>query len=252
MTKQEFSIPVYRTKDYTIFKKLDGNRNLYPNHVKRLVRAIKLNPEFTKISPLLVNEKNEVIDGQHRLAAFEEYASANGESPEVYYIVSKDSDLSTARRLNSTSKVWLPLDYAEAFAAEGNKNYKLYCEFSKKFSSQINHEVLEGVLSDSVSKSRNFRDGLFVVKVAKPRAEELIQNIIDASAFYHNWPNRSFAIAYLRVERSKLYSHERMIEQISKYKEALYNIPTRVNELAVGLNMVYNWKCADKLDLLMS
>lgn len=249
MKKQEFTIPVYSTEDYSIFKKLRGNRDLYPNHVKRLVTVLDKAPDFTKNNPIVVNKDMEVIDGQHRLAAFQEFSGGKNETPALYYVINENATLSSARQLNAGQKAWVPIDYALAYAEEGNKNYATYVKFSKKY--RINHEILARVLSGVPLGNRTsmFRQGLFTVKNEK-EADDKIRKILDVAVFYHNWPNQSFGVALIKVMESELYDQDRMLDQLSKYKEALYNVPQRTGELVQGLNMVYNWKRADKLDLL--
>lgn len=249
MKKQEFTIPVYSTEDYSIFNTLKGNRDLYPNHVKRLVTVIDRTPDFTRNNPIRVNKQLEVIDGQHRLAAFQEYASSQNKTPPLFYLIDEDGSLHSARQLNAGQKPWIPLDYAKAYAEEGNKHYATYMRFAKKY--RANHEILATLLSGNLQgrKTSSFRQGLFTVQDEK-KAEEKLRMLLDCAVYYHNWPNQAFGMALIKIMDSELYDQERMTEQLSKFKEALYNVPQRTGELVQGLNMVYNWKRTDKMDLL--
>ena len=65
---------VYQTNDLTICKEIGGNRVPNPQHVKRLCSSIKENGMLC--NPILVNEKMQVIDGQHRLLASKEANSS--------------------------------------------------------------------------------------------------------------------------------------------------------------------------------
>ena len=76
-TKQEVN-KVYKTSDLSIFKQIDGNRVPNLQHIKRLADSIRV--YGMKCNPILVNERMEVIDGQHRLMAAKEVKSF------VYYI----------------------------------------------------------------------------------------------------------------------------------------------------------------------
>lgn len=53
---------IFSTSDYTLFKKLKGNRRVKKN--KNLPRELE---EMGQTSPIVVNSNFEVIDGQHRL-----------------------------------------------------------------------------------------------------------------------------------------------------------------------------------------
>jgi len=134
------SLTVYETRDYDLFKILPGNRQLYPTQIKKLANNIAKNPAFTKISPILVNEQMEVIDGQHRLAAYKKYADENGINHSIYFVIVKGLGLAEARGLNAGSKPWSPKDYAVAYERSGNAEYGTYLKYSK--STGLNHDIL--------------------------------------------------------------------------------------------------------------
>ena len=54
---------IYKTTDYSVFKYLKGNRSVNELHVRRLVEAIK---EKDLQVPIIVDEKMNVVEGQHR------------------------------------------------------------------------------------------------------------------------------------------------------------------------------------------
>lgn len=53
---------VCQTNDYSLFKTLKGNRNINQAHLYRLTKSIK---EKYLLSPIVVNEHFEIIDGQN-------------------------------------------------------------------------------------------------------------------------------------------------------------------------------------------
>ena len=67
---EESSKKIYITKDYSIFKKLTGNRSTELERITKICDSIREVGYIT--SPILVNENMEVIDGQGRLEAFKE------------------------------------------------------------------------------------------------------------------------------------------------------------------------------------
>lgn len=72
-------------------------------------------------NPIIVNEKYEVIDGQHRLEAFRALAIP------VDYIMVKGAGIEECRLLNRKQGNWTTLDYLKSYARGGNKNYiRLY------------------------------------------------------------------------------------------------------------------------------
>lgn len=59
---------VEKTKDYSKFKLLCGNRPIDRYHLKKLKESINKNNHLN-LHPIIVNDNFEIIDGQHRLEA---------------------------------------------------------------------------------------------------------------------------------------------------------------------------------------
>lgn len=246
MSTPSFSLPVYKTENTSIFKKLDGNRELYPEHVIKLVKLFASDENFTKLNPIRVNEHMQIIDGQHRVAAYERYQKLGEGDASLYYVIIDGLKLSNARIFNAGSKPWIPRDYAQAFAAEGNENYKTYLTFMKKYN--MNHYVLVYSLTGQI-KSSMFRDGTFKVVDAK-RAHEMLTALAEVGEYHLRWKMVHFSQAFLRIWNHPDYDHQRMIEQIKLYGEGLETVPNRSKEMIPALNMVYNWKRKEKINLI--
>ncbi len=93
------------TENYTLFKTIDGNRKVRSAHVKKLKESIVIDPRTILFAPILVNEKYQVIDGQHRLEAIKQLGLP------VYFIRHKGLGLDIVQKLNSNAKQWQPIDY---------------------------------------------------------------------------------------------------------------------------------------------
>ena len=100
------------TRSYSIFNSIIGNRNLDSKNLKRIKESIN---EIGLQMPILVNENNSIIDGQHRLQAAKEL-----EIP-ITYIVSKESSEENIDQLQ-ISKKWTALDFCNRNALKGNKD----------------------------------------------------------------------------------------------------------------------------------
>jgi hypothetical protein len=59
---------IQQTRDYSLFTLLHGNRKLQKNHVNKITMSID-QKNLMDVSPIVVNEKYEIIDGQHRFMA---------------------------------------------------------------------------------------------------------------------------------------------------------------------------------------
>ena len=115
-------IKVYETRKYSVFKKLEGNRDLCS--VKKIVDSI--NKVGYIPSPVCVNENMEVIDGQNRIEALKQLGM-----PVHYYIVN-GVGLEEARQMNIGRKNWQLIDYFKSFAAEGKEEYVYFLKMLEK------------------------------------------------------------------------------------------------------------------------
>lgn len=115
---------VYKTNDLSIFNQIEGNRPPNPQHIRRLSQSIKENGLLC--NPILVNERFEVIDGQHRLLAAKDAKS------EIYYVILKGYDLKEVHALNLNQKNWISKDFMHGYAEMGIISYIKLKEFFKK------------------------------------------------------------------------------------------------------------------------
>ena len=124
---------IYITSDYKKFKKLVGNRDV--KGTKKIIKSI--NEVGYVMSPILVNEKYEVVDGQNRLEALREM------NLPVMYIMQEGIGIEECRHLNIGQSNWNTKQFIVSYAEAGNESYirllELVNDFGKKFS-------IEGVL----------------------------------------------------------------------------------------------------------
>lgn len=110
-------IPVIQvTKDYSIFKRMEGNREVTARRASKIRKSIE---EIGYVpNPIIVNENMEIIDGQGRLEALKSL-----ELP-VFYIVVPGLALKDCISMNVNSTKWGVKDYIMSFAETGNEDYK--------------------------------------------------------------------------------------------------------------------------------
>lgn len=111
------------TFDYDAFSFLKGNRPIDEKHVKKLVESMK--QEYLQ-RPIDVNEKFEIIDGQHRFTAIKELGLP------LFYTVRKGWGMKQVQVSNSITKGWTISDIVESQSVLGNKNYIAIKEFCEK------------------------------------------------------------------------------------------------------------------------
>ena len=107
---------LYETRDYEMFKPYAGNRNINPVKVKDLLRSFN---ERLYPVPIVVDQENQVLDGQHRLEA----AKAGG-FPVVFLRLTGDIvPTQVIRQLNTGQKPHTLPDYMKLYVEDGRGDY---------------------------------------------------------------------------------------------------------------------------------
>ena len=115
---------IYKTTDYSLFKYLKGNRAITELHVRRLVESIK---EKDLQVPIIVDEKMNVVEGQHRLEAYKIVGRP------ILYIVKDNVTLEDVRKLNSVARKWTLTEYLMSHVKLGNHDYELLEWFHRTY-----------------------------------------------------------------------------------------------------------------------
>lgn len=113
---------IYKTKNYTQFWLIKGNRKITQNHLKDLTLSIMSN-NLLDYNPIVVTEDKGIIDGQHRL----EVARNNRLS--LSYIIAPGANIDQVRQLNRYNKRWNGYDFIYSYATLGNKEYQWLLSF---------------------------------------------------------------------------------------------------------------------------
>lgn len=239
---------IMETTDYDIFILVGGNRAVDKQHVARLKRKMIDNGNLTQSFPIVVNEKMEVIDGQHRLTALKEL-----DWP-VFYTVQKHLTLDTVRAINTASKNWSWKDYAESYASLGNEEYKrflaMYHHFGYNYAilhyyAMGGHSGSKGTRTEDVgrsSRTSKFFKGDFKFPDQAKTFEQLklLQEVEDVLMPDHTM-NRELAYALHTAFTSEDYDHKRMLDKMESYGvTAIRRYRTRLDYLR-ALEDIYNW-----------
>lgn len=117
---------IYQTTNYSQFKRLKGNRDV--RNAKKIMDSI--NEVGYVLSPILVNESMEVIDGQNRLEALKSLGMP------VAYIVQEGIGDKECKALNINQSNWTTEQFINSYAECGNESYErlqfLVANFKKK------------------------------------------------------------------------------------------------------------------------
>lgn len=187
---------INKTKNYEIFKVLKGNRPISEKNVKDVEKAVG-EKDMLRYQPILVNEKMQIIDGQHRLE------TAIKLNKPVYYIKGSNLGLMDVQMLNTVSRRWTLSDYLDSFCSLGNEHYIYIREFVEQHCLPITTciALLSG-FGDGGHLSKYFKDGKFKA-IKKKKAAEMAQLINKITEDRTHYRSKSFVLALGEVIQCK-------------------------------------------------
>ena len=104
------------TRDYSLFKKLDGNRDVRKKNA--LVKSIK-EFDLTMYSPIIVSDDFRIVDGQHRFEACKEL------NLPIYFIVMPTENAEKAMIiLNKCQSQWRNEEFFQYNVKKVGGSYK--------------------------------------------------------------------------------------------------------------------------------
>lgn len=108
------------------FKLVEGNREIVEKKVKEIATSMRQNGYLVE-KPIIVNEKLEILDGQHRVEAAKRVGIA------VAYNVKTGGTLLDCIRYNSMETKWKLPQYITAYAVNGDTSYRYLQNLVKAF-----------------------------------------------------------------------------------------------------------------------
>ncbi len=149
---------VYQTVDYSIFKKLHGNRDVLESRKMVLVKSIKERGWIR--NPIVINENMEIIDGQGRFEALQELGMP------VEYVVSRGATIDDCIALNIKQGNWKNTDYVKCYADMGNEHYKLLFSLYgryKHLSDTCVNTIAGKLVADGTGATSEIKEGKFKI-----------------------------------------------------------------------------------------
>jgi len=239
MVKQTYQ--VHTTTDYFLFKSIKGNRNKNLMHINRLRDSMTENYLFTVI---IVNEKYEIIDGQHRFEVIKEL------SLPMHYVICKGYGLNEVHILNENSKTWKSDDYLEAYC---NLNYPHYVNYNifkirYKFGHKICMPMLGGTTSNpGTSQIKEFYKGSFVIKNFK-KACSLAEKIEILGQYYDGNKRNGFVFAMLKLFKNENFEFTELLQKLKTQPTALVDCGTMEQYISL-IEEIYNYRRKLKVNL---
>jgi hypothetical protein len=235
---QKNSKQVHTTTDYHLFKSIDGNRNKNLLHINRLKKSMTENYLFTII---VVNEKYEIIDGQHRFDVIEELKLP------LHYVVCDGYGLSEVHILNQNSKTWNMDDFLDGYCSLGYTDYLTYRKFKDDY--KLGHHEALALLSGSVKSGKNvaFFEGALKIK-SLAEAKKNIDKVLLVSPYYDGCKRRSFIYAMLGLFKNPKFDMTEFLGKLKQQPTALMDLPTTTAYVEL-IEEIYNYRRRDKINL---
>lgn len=229
---------IYVTKDYDKFGKVLGNRKLNKLNIKNLTAVINKTED---IRPIEVNEKYEVIDGQHRLEV------AKTKKIAVPYYIIRKADLGTVQTLNSNSKIWNKDDFMESWIEKGKKDYKIYKDFKNSY--KFPHEVCMTLLTgyDGGDSLTQFKNGDFKIRDIE-KAAHLGGQLTLIGKYYKNYTRRGFVGAMMKCFKNKQFNVDVFLKKLSLQPNRLVDC-AKTDQYLLLIEDIYNYHSREKVNL---
>ena len=255
-TNQEVN-KVYKTNKLEIFKPIVGNRPTNPMHIKRLSSSIKQNGLLQ--NPIIVNEKMQVIDGQHRLSA------AKLANSYIYYIIAKGYNLKDVQTLNLNQKNWNKKDFMDGYAAMGIESYiklKDFINYNKVFNIRDCIALCSNSTTDRSSDLTNkyrvsrkkpvnvkeiFEEGTWKGKDFK-LAQENADKLKMIQPYYDGYRRSTFIGTILQLLKNDNFNFIQFLDKLKFQKNKLQDC-TSVSQYKLLIEDIYNYKRREKVNL---
>ena len=235
---------VMKSSDYEKFSILEQNRVVNDKHVNELVVSIQNSGQLT---PIIINEKFEIIDGQHRFDACRILKIP------VMYLISYKTSINEVILMNNTQKSWKLHDYLRCFSDNKWHNHETYQKVDKFMREHdlklttcivLLSEGTGGGGSTGTSLTGqgliSFRKGTYKIGNLA-RAQAIAKILSEIKAFAPDLVGSDrFCRSYCKLSSEPKWNHDSAVYQIKKYRRK-YDGASSKEEALQGLLAVYNY-----------
>ena len=241
----------FRTSNYSIFKRLQGNRPLNMIHVKRLEESIKKNGMLEV--DIIVNRDWEVIDGQNRLEA-----AKNARVP-VYFKIKPDYGLREAQILNENVKVWRKVDYLDSYCELGFTEYVEFKKFTEAYKKDFNFSSCEALIRLRSTTKQSTLDGervpakyfesgeLKIVDIQKSR--KYANAIKEIKPYFEGYNNSVFVRTMIFMLNHENYNHYEFKAKLQLRGAPSLEYCKTMAQYKLLIEDIFNYKRSDKVNL---
>ena len=212
---------VFATKSYEFFKLMPENREINEALVKQLMNSYRDNGY--KFPVIKVNEKLEIIDGQHRFRA-----AAQTKRP-VYFMIFPGWSISDVITLNVNQKNWQNIDYLNSFLVrydQGEQDYAGYFLMNKLIK-KYDLTIANALHIISRQNSKEYKDafksgGLVFTQDMFLSACDKAEKIMELGEYHPlGAMKRNFIAACLFIFKQAGYEHDHMLKKLRMFPDKI-------------------------------
>lgn len=248
---QQTEIKVYVTRDYSIFKKMKGNRKKSKSNLSRLVASFK---KKCLLRIIIVNEHFEVVDGQHSLQALEQAGEP------VHFIIQPGYGLEEVQIYNSNVSVWKKKDFLVSFADQGFEPYQKMLEFMEMYP-EFKIATAEVILTQRQAGARYrrkdenddhvnikaFEEGEFRIPDFEASCQ-MAEDILKIKPYYSGFNRLQFVRTMVTLFKKPQYDHKEMVHKMKLQPTAMVDC-ANVGQYLDLLEQIYNYRRSRKVNL---
>jgi hypothetical protein len=225
---------VYSCYNYSKFNILKGNRNIVNTNLNNLRKSFEIQDLDI---PIIVNERYEIVDGQHRFLVRQEL------NLPIPYIMVKGYSLKECKLLNTVGQKWTSDTFLNSYCDQEYEDYILVRNFMDKYKISLEKALPFFIFQTTKGTARqSFKNGTFKVLDIN-KTERFFEQYLDfreAPAFN----SKLFSTACIQLFKVKAYSHKTMKEKL-EYQAYKLKVRSFLSEYTELLLDVYNYKTRD-------
>lgn len=237
---------VFKTTDYSQFKHLVGNRAVADIRKNKILRSVKMNGQIYTV--IIVNEKFEVIDGQGRLAAFQELGLP------VNYVVVQGLTARDCAILNANTTNWTIADYIQSYTELGVESYVRLTQLIEKHKAAGMKAILY-VVCDRISvingaagnkTTPDVREGRLVLsEETEKEADQKLTYAEEFLPYFKGAGSKTLIACGAAFAYDYVPDRNRLIERWKKYVSAksVERPAASMDDVMKMLEACYNYKC---------
>jgi ParB-like nuclease family protein len=225
--------------EYDAFTLHPEQRSLQPAHTIKIMRSMK-SRGFIATCPIVVNDRFEILDGQHRFQA------AKNLGIPFFYVVNEAIDVQDVREMAKANAAWVLGDYVTSYIRQGNDNF-IRLQKLKEQSGLSWGPFMVGAFPGYRHMSDDIRSGKLVLTELKEAAiiDFISKFLMFRELFPKGWQHRGFVIACSQLFSHPQYNHKQMTARLEYQSTRLVRCPNSEAYLAM-LSEIYNYRSVPK------